>query len=429
MTNNNPKPNAWALIPLVVFLASYLLVSLLVGDFYKMPITVAFLIASTVAVIMTKGKSITERIDLFSTGATNKNILLMIWIFILAGAFAQTAKNMGAVDATVNLALTIFPDYLLISGIFLTACFVSLSIGTSVGTIVSLTPLAIGIAQHTDLTVAFMTAVVVGGALFGDNLSFISDTTIAATRTQGCDMRDKFKVNSIIVAPAAILVFIIYLIMGQGITLDRSSYPVEYIKVLPYLFVLISALAGMNVIVLLTLGTLFAGVIGLISHGFTAMDWMGSMGSGIMGMSELIIITLLAGGMVELIRINGGLTWIIERMTKRITSKRQAELSIAGLVSFSNICTANNTIAIITAGPIAKDIADRFDIDARKAASLLDTFSCFIQGIIPYGAQLLIAAGLATISPLEIIPYLYYPFLMGLTALMAIIFRYPRRYS
>lgn len=423
-----PRASALALLPLLVFLASYLVVSLLLGDFYKMPITVAFLLSAIVSVMITKDKTLAERVEHFSVGAANKNIMLMIWIFILAGAFAQTAKAMGAVDATVNLAVSLLPDYLLIGGIFLAACFISLSIGTSVGTIVALTPVAVGIATKTNVGLPFMTAVVVGGALFGDNLSFISDTTIAATKTQGCEMKDKFKVNSMIVAPVALIVFI-YLFIGRTITQVPESAPIELWKVVPYLFVLVSALAGMNVIRLLVLGTVFSGLIGLFLGSFDALTWMNSMGQGIMGMSELIIITLMAGGMLEMIRYNGGIEFIINLLTKGIRSKRAAEFSIAGLVSFANLCTANNTIAIITAGPIAKDIANRFDIDPRKSASLLDTFSCFIQGIIPYGAQLLIAAGLAGISPISIIPHLYYPFLMGIAAILAIVFRYPRRYT
>ncbi|MGL4993603.1 MAG: Na+/H+ antiporter NhaC family protein [Bacteroidales bacterium] len=424
-----PKPNALALLPLAVFLVSYLVVSILVDDFYKMPITVAFLFSAIVSIFITPGNSLSSRIEQFSVGAANKNIMLMIWIFILAGAFAQTAISMGAVDATVNLALSILPDYLLIGGIFAAACFISISIGTSVGTIVALTPIAVGIAEKSDISLAMMTAVVVGGSLFGDNLSFISDTTIAATKTQGCEMRDKFNANIRIVAPVALIVFFIYLFMGMNIKVDSFIYEIEIIKVIPYLFVIVCALAGMNAIRLLILGTLLSGVIGLITNSFDAMTWMGHMGDGIMNMSELIIISLLAGGVLELIRYNGGIEYIINAITSKVRSKRGAELSIAALVGFANICTANNTIAIITAGPIAKRVAKQFNIDPRKSASILDTFSCFIQGIIPYGAQLLMAAGLAKISPIEIIPHLYYPFFLGIATILSIIFRYPRKYT
>ncbi|MGL4411508.1 MAG: Na+/H+ antiporter NhaC family protein [Bacteroidales bacterium] len=424
-----PKPKAMALLPLVVFLVSYLFVSILVDDFYKMPITVAFLISAIVSIVITPGKSLASRIEQFSVGAANKNIMLMIWIFILAGAFAQTAISMGAVDATVNLALSILPDYLLIGGIFAAACFISISIGTSVGTIVALTPIAVGIAEKSDISLAMMTAVVVGGSLFGDNLSFISDTTIAATKTQGCEMKDKFNANIRVVAPIAVIVFIIYIIMGMNIHVNSSIYEVNLIKVVPYLFVISCALAGMNAIRLLILGTLLSGTIGIITNAFDPMTWMSTMGDGIMNMSELIIISLLAGGVLELIRYNGGIEYIIKAITSKVNSKRGAELSIAALVGFANLCTANNTIAIITAGPIAKRVATKFDIDPRKSASILDTFSCFIQGIIPYGAQLLMAAGLANISPIEIIPHLYYPFLLGIATILSIIFRYPRKYS
>lgn len=422
------KSNKWALAPLGVFLAVYLLVSIIVGDFYKVPITVAFVISSIVSILITKG-SLNQRIESFSKGAANPNIMLMVWIFILAGAFAQTAKATGAVDATVQLALDILPDNLLIAGIFASACFISLSIGTSVGTIVALTPVAMGIAEKAELSIPFMLAVVIGGAFFGDNLSFISDTTIAATKTQGCEMRDKFKVNSLIVVPVAVIVLLIYIFMGMGVTVPSDNLPVEWVKVIPYLLVLGTAISGVNVMIVLLLGITASGIIGMSTGSLDLFGWFGAMGEGITGMGELSIITLLAGGMLEMIRQGGGIQYIIEKLTRKVNSKKAAELSIAGLVCFANLCTANNTIAVITIGPIARDIAERFGIDPRKSASLLDTFSCFVQGIIPYGAQLLIAAGLAGISPLSIIGYLYYPFLMGVVALLAILFRYPRKYS
>lgn len=424
-----PKPSIWALSPLFIFLGVYLITSILVNDFYKVPITVAFVISSVAAIAMTRRLPLSERITHFSGGASDKNIMLMIWIFILAGAFAQSAKAMGAIDATVNLTLHILPDNLLLAGIFIAACFISLSVGTSVGTIVALTPVAVGIAEKTGIELPFMVAIVVGGAFFGDNLSFISDTTIAATKTQGCDMKDKFRVNSMIVMPAAILLLIYYFFAGLHIPPIQQMAAVEWIKVVPYLIVLGTALAGVNVMLVLTMGILSAGIIGISGAGFGIFDWFGAMGSGIIGMGELIIITLLAGGMLEMIRYNGGIEYIIAKLTRRVNSKRAGELSIAGLVCLANLCTANNTIAVITIGPIAKKIADQFGIDCRKSASILDTFSCFIQGIIPYGAQMLMAAGLAAISPLSIIRYLYYPMLLGLCALLAILFRYPRKYS
>lgn len=426
--NNQIKANIWALTPLAVFLFVYLFTSLWIGDFYKIPITVAFVISSIVSLAITHG-SLNDRIEHFSRGAANPNIMLMVWIFILAGAFANTAKATGAVDATVNLAMHVLPDNLLIAGIFASACFVSLSVGTSVGTIVALAPVAMGISSKVGLELPFMMAVVVGGAFFGDNLSFISDTTIAATRTQGCEMQDKFRVNSKIVIPVAVVVLLIYVIMGMNIQLSPERVPVEWLKVLPYLLVLGTALMGINVMLVLLLGIIASGIIGMSTGSLDFFGWFGAMGEGIVGMGELSIITLLAGGMLEMIRRGGGIQYIIDALTRRINSTRMAELSIAGLVCFANLCTANNTIAVITIGPIARDIANRFGIDPRKSASLLDTFSCFIQGIIPYGAQLLIASSLAAISPLAIIKYLYYPFLMGLAALFAILFRYPRKYT
>lgn len=426
---NCRKANLFALFPLVVFLGLYLITSLIINDFYKIPITVAFVVSSIVAVLMTRHLPLNERISYFSKGASDKNILLMIWIFVLAGAFAETAKAMGAIDAAVNLTLQILPDQLLLAGIFLAACFISLSVGTSVGTIVALTPVAVGIADKTAVELPFMVAIVVGGAFFGDNLSFISDTTIAATKTQNCRMKDKFKVNSLLVVPAAILLLIFYIFKGSEVQAPLELIPIQWIKVLPYLIVLIAALAGINVMIVLLLGIGIAGIIGLITSGFDIFGYFGAMGTGITGMGELIVITLLAGGMLEMIRYNGGISYIIELLTRHIHSKRFAELSIAGLVCLANLCTANNTIAIITTGPIARNIAERFNIDRRKSASILDTFSCFIQGIIPYGAQLLIAAGLAGISPLSIIQYLYYPFLIGLSGLLAILLRYPKAYS
>lgn len=419
----------WALSPLLVFLCLYLVTSLIVNDFYKVPITVAFLISSVYAICITKGLPLNDRIMQFSVGASNKNILLMIWIFILAGAFAQSAKDIGSIDATVNLTLQLLPENLLLAGIFLAACFISLSIGTSVGTIVALVPVVAGIAEKTELSMPFMTAIVVGGAFFGDNLSFISDTTIAATRTQGCAMRDKFRANFLIVLPAALLVLAWYIYRGLDISIVNETQQVEWIKVIPYIIVLLTAFFGLNVTIVLLLGILSTSIVGIATGSITFFDWFSSMGTGISGMGELIIVTLLAGGMLELIRFNGGVDYILQTLTRRINGKRGAEFCIAALVSIANVCTANNTIAIITVGPLVRDIANRYKIDNRKSASILDTFSCAIQGIIPYGAQLLIAAKLAVLSPLSIIEYLYYPITIGIMATISIIFRYPKRYS
>ena len=336
---------------------------------------------------------------------------------------------MGAIDATVNLTLRLLPGNLLLAGIFLASCFISLSIGTSVGTIVALVPVAAGIAPKTDVSVVFMTAVVVGGAFFGDNLSFISDTTIAATRTQGCVMRDKFRVNSLIALPAALLVFVYYVIYGSHIEVVQDIPHVEWMKVIPYIIVLGTAVAGVNVLLVLLLGLVSTGIVGMAYGTFDVFGWFGALGKGMTGMGELIIVTLMAGGMLELIRFNGGVDYVLHRLTQHVRGKRGAELSIAALVSLANICTANNTIAIITVGPFANDIAEQFRVDKRKSASILDTFSCVIQGIIPYGAQLLIAAELSGLSPIHIIGYLYYPMALGVAAVLSILLRYPRRYS
>ena len=437
LKGSSEKPlNGWlAVSPLLIFLAVYLVSSILAQDFYKIPVSAAFLIASIYALCISRGRSLEERVTIFSQGAGNKNILLMIWIFILAGAFAQTAREIGAIDATVNLALKLLPGNLLYAGLFIASCFISMSIGTSVGTIAALVPIAVDIAHKiapagelTGMT-SFITAIIVGGAFFGDNLSFISDTTIAATRTQGCSMRDKFKANIRIVGPAALIVCGLYIFMGSSVDAVPQDGSINLVLIIPYILIIALALAGLDVSIVLTTGLAVAAIIGFCKGRLSWTGWMEAIGTGIGGMSDLIIVTLLAGGMLEVIKVNGGLDFITRGLTRRIKGKRGAELSIAGLVSLSNLCTANNTIAIITTGAIARDITTRFDLDPRKTASILDTFSCLIQGLIPYGAQLLMAAGLAGVSSLSIIGYLYYPFVMGACALLAILFLLPRRYS
>ena len=401
----------------------------------SLSLTVAFMISSIYAVAISGGMPVRKRVDTYSKGAGANNLMLMLWIYVLAGSFAASAKAMGAVDATVNLALSILPASMILPGLFLAACFISVSIGTSVGTVVALVPIAAGLAHSMDANVGMMTAIIVGGAYFGDNLSFISDTTVVATQTQNCKMSDKFKVNSMIVVPAAVLVLIAYSVMGVGLQAPTHINEVEYMKVLPYLIVLVTAIAGMNVMAVLTLGTLLCGVIGIGSHllgasgSYDLFGWFSAMGNGIIGMGELIIIAMMAGGMLEIIRENGGIDFIINKITAHVNSKRGAELSIAALVSMVNICTANNTVAILTVGNISKKIGDRFGVDNRKAASILDTFSCMVQGLIPYGVQMLLAAGLAHLSPMDILPYLYYPLAIGVAALLAILLRYPKRYS
>ncbi|MFV0419663.1 MAG: Na+/H+ antiporter NhaC family protein [Dysgonomonas sp.] len=421
----------WALMPLAVFFVLYLLTFIFTGDLYQMPVSVAFMAASVTAIFYSKGGSLSDRVTQFCRGAANETIMLMVVIFILAGAFAGTAKAMGAVDATVNVMLYLLPHKTILASVFIAACFISMAMGTSMGTIAALAPIAVGVSTQAGIDLPLMLGIVVGGAMFGDNLSFISDTTIVATRTQGCDMQDKFKVNIRIVFPVVLIVLGIYLYQGFEMAGDKVIVDgVEWIKVLPYLVVLITALLGMNVMAVLALGIVLSGIIGLFTGGFGIWDWTEAMSKGIVGdMGELIIVSLMAGGMFELIRFNGGIDWLIVKMTRNIRSKRSAEFSIAGLISFTNLCTANNTIALIICGPIAKNISDKFNLDSRKIASLLDTFSCFVQGLIPYGAQLLIAAGLAEVSAIEIVPHLYYPFLIGLAATISIVFRYPQKYS
>ena len=413
----------------MVFVLFYLVTSIIAGDFYKIPITVAFLVSSCYAIIISGGKPLMQRINTYSRGAATEQMMLMIWIFILAGAFAYSAKMMGSIDATVNLTLSLLSPQMLLAGMFLAACFISLSIGTSVGTIAALVPIAAGVANETGTDVAMMTAIIVGGSFFGDNLSFISDTTIMATQTQGCRLNDKFRVNSFIVAPAAVAILIIYLIMGQGVSAPAHVASVEWVKVIPYLTVLVSAIIGMNVMGVLMMGLLLTGIIGILTGAFDIYGWFGAMGEGILSMGELIIVTMMAGGMLELIREQGGIDFLIRLLTRRVNSKRGAELSIAVLVSLVDICTANNTVAILTVGGISKQIGDRYGVDNKKCASILDTFSCMVQGVIPYGAQLLIAAGLASLNPVSILPYLYYPLALGIVALLSILFRYPKRYS
>ena len=423
------KKGLIALSPLMVFVLFYLVTSIIAGDFYKIPITVAFLVSSCYAIIISGGKPIMQRINAYSRGAATEQMMLMIWIFILAGAFAYSAKMMGSIDATVNLTLSLLSPQMLLAGMFLAACFISLSIGTSVGTIAALVPIAAGVANETGTDVAMMTAIIVGGSFFGDNLSFISDTTIMATQTQGCRLSDKFRVNSFIVAPAALAILIVYLIMGQGVSAPAHVASVEWVKVIPYLTVLVSAIIGMNVMGVLMMGLLLTGIIGILTGAFDIYGWFGAMGEGILSMGELIIVTMMAGGMLELIREQGGIDFLIRLLTRRVNSKRGAELSIAVLVTLVDICTANNTVAILTVGGISKQIGDRYGVDNKKCASILDTFSCMVQGVIPYGAQLLIAAGLASLNPVSIVPYLYYPLALGIVALLSILFRYPKRYS
>ena len=416
----------FALTPIIVLLTVYLAGSMIAGDFYRIPIAVAFIIAAVYAVAISKG-NLNDRIDSFSKGAASTRIMYMIWIFVLAGAFATTTKAMGAIDATVMLARSAIPANYLPAGIFIASCFVSFSIGTSVGTIVALTPVVTALAAQIGCDTAWMIAIVVGGSFFGDNLSFISDTTIAATQTQGCSMRSKFYSNILIVAPAAIITMLIYAFNGNSIEATEAVKfnIIDSLRCLPYLIVIIAALCGINVLLVLALGVTSAAFLGLAYGSFGGIDLFTHIGNGAMGMGELIIVTMLAGGLLELVRRNGGLDYLIQVTTSRINSRRGAEFAITALTALANICTANNTIAILSVGDISRDIAKQFKISPRRSASLMDTSSCFVQGIIPYGAQLLMASSLAgaLVSPMEIIPHLYYPMCIGAALLLSIIIK------
>ena len=419
------KGSISALLPLLIFLISYVGLSIVAGDMYGVSVIIPFSIAAISALVMNRKRSFNEKLETLCKGAGESNVILMIIIFILAGAFVQVAKDMGAVESTVNLGISILPKNLLIAGLFVIACFIAISVGTSVGTIVALVP--IGIANKTGVGVALSTAAVVSGAMFGDNLSIISDTTIAATRTQGCEMRDKFKTNFKIVMPAAILTIIILIMMTKNagmVEIDTLEY--SFIKIVPYLAVIIAALCGLNVMIILTAGIVIAGIIGLASGSFNIVGLCTSIASGAMGMSELIIISLMIAGTIAIIKENGGIDFILNIGLKKFKNKRDAELGIAALVSFVDICTANNTIAIVSTGPIAKDISDEFELEPKRVAGILDMFSCVFQGIIPHGAQLISAAGIALVSPFEIMKFLFYPYLMGICALISI-FYYNRK--
>lgn len=417
----NNKGSIKALLPLVVFMIVYLGGAALTKDFYAVSVIVPFMASALTALIMNRKETFNNKLEIFCKGAGDSNIMMMILIFIIAGAFANVAKTMGAVDSTVNLGLSVLPSNVLVAGLFIIACFIALSVGTSMGTIVALVPIAVGLSESTGISVALITGAVVSGAMFGDNLSIISDTTIAATRTQGCEMKDKFKMNFRIVLPAAIITAILFMVLTAG-TNTSSVQAGEYslIKIIPYIFVIITALMGVNVIYVLLGGVIVAGGVGFITGAFTIVSFFDAVSSGVMGMSELIIVSILIAGTIELIKYNGGIEFILNKGLKNFKSKRGAEYGIAALTSVVDICTANNTIAIVTVGPIAKNISDEFDLEPRRVAGIMDMFSCVFQGIIPYGAQLISASGLAMISPFSIMKYLFYPYLMGISAIIAI---------
>lgn len=421
------KGNPLALIPLVVFLALFVGTGIITKDFYKMPVLVAFMVAAAVALIFNRKESLNSKINIFCTGAGDINIMLMCMIFLLAGAFSNVAKDMGGVEATVNLSLSFMPSQLLIGGLFLIACFISISMGTSVGTITALAPIGVGIAETTGIPVALIIGAVVGGGMFGDNLSMISDTTITAVRTQGCELKDKFKVNFFIILPAAIITLVVLVVMtSQYEVVSTGIYTYEMIKVVPYIAILIGALSGMNVFALLGGGIVLAGVIGMATGSFDFFGFVNAASTGMLDMSEIALLSIIVGGTLALIKHNGGIDYLLYFITSRIKTKKGAEFGIAALVSAVDLCTANNTIAIVMTGPLAKDIADEYDIDPRRTASLLDIFSACCQGIVPYGAQLLVAAGLAGLSPVAVLKYLHYPALMGICGIMAIALGLPK---
>ena len=415
-----------SLTPIAVLLLTYLAGSLIAGDFYRISIGVAFVTAAVYAIAITPRRRFAERVAIFSEGAANPNIMYMVWIFVLAGIFAASAKDMGAVDATVQLTLRFVPSNYLPAGIFVAACFISMSIGTSVGTIVALTPIVKGLAGEMGCETAWLVAIVVGGAFFGDNLSFISDTTISATQSQGCRMRDKFRTNLGIVLPAALLTLAIYIFGNMPSGAVTVSESIDWFKAVPYIVVIVCALAGMNVLAVLLIGIAITDAIGLWSGSFTTISLFTSAGDGLSSMCELIVVTLLAGGLMNMVKVGGGFDFLIRTLTRKISGRRGAESVIVALTALTNLCTANNTIAIITVGPIARDISSRYGVSARRSASLMDTASCFVQGVIPYGAQMLMASGLASVSPVEILAHLYYPALLGGMLLLSIVFRYPK---
>lgn len=421
------KGNAWALIPLIIFVGMFLGVGIITGDFTTMPLNVAILVATIVGLVLNRKESFQKKVEIFTKGAGHSNIILMMLIFLLAGAFSQTTEDMGGVKSTVNLGLSLIPENLIIVGLFVICMFVSLSMGTSVGTVAAIAPVGFGLSQATDVSAAITMATVVGGAMFGDNLSMISDTTIAAVRTQKTKMSDKFKVNIKIVLPGAIITVIVLWFLTNGAQIDASkSYDYDLIKVVPYLFVLILALFGVNVIIVLIGGIILSAIIGLF---YGTFDWIGllnSISKGIIGMEDIAIIALLIGGLVALIQHNGGITWLLNFVRNRVKSKRGAELGIAGLVSVADISTANNTISILMAGSLAKDISDEYGVDLGGRRIIKKMFASCFQGLLPYSPQLIAAAGVASISPFELVPYAIYPMILGICGLIAIAFRLPR---
>lgn len=415
------KPRAGALVPFGVFAIFYVGLSVWANDFYRVPMIIAFLVASAVALCLNVLKPLEEKVETYARGMGEPNIMIMCLIFILAGAFATIAKGSGAVDAAVALALPIVPPRLMVAGVFLISCLISLAIGTSCGTIAAVTPIALGFAGPLNLSPALLMGSVIGGSMFGDNLSMISDTTIAATRTQGVRMRDKFVANSTIAAPAALVALFLYAMSGSA----AGSVEVQLITwqhlllVSPYLFILALALAGLNVMLLLFSGTLLSAIIGVCLGKFDFFGALDLLGKGTLGMSETLIVALLAGGLFRTVYANGGIHWLTEKVSMLVRGPRTCELGVFLLVAAVNCFTANNTVAIVIAGPIAKECADRFHADPVRIASVLDTASCIVQGLIPYGAQILIAIGVAkgldlSVDSFGLLKCLYYQPLLAL---------------
>ncbi|RIM27843.1 Na+/H+ antiporter NhaC family protein [Staphylococcus chromogenes] len=421
------QASGWALIPLVVFICIFLGAGIITKDFTFMPLNVAAIVGVIIALVMNPKEKFTDKVEIFAKSAGHPNIILMMFIFILAGAFSKTAEAMGGVESIVNFGLSMIPQNLLIVGLFIICMFVSISMGTSVGTVAAIAPVGFGLSQATDIPSALAMATVVGGAMFGDNLSMISDTTIAAVRTQRTQMADKFKVNFRIVLPGAIITIIILWFLTHGNHVHHGqSYDYNFIKIIPYLLVLILALIGINVVIVLLAGIILSGVIGIADHSFQLAGFLKAASEGIIGMEDIAIIALLIGGMIGLVEHHGGIHWLLYKVKSKIKTRRGAEFGIASLVSVADISTANNTISIITSGPLAKDIADEYQIDRRKSASLLDIFGSAWQGFVPYSPQLIAAAGVAGISPVMLVPYSIYPVMLALCGIVAIIFNLPR---
>lgn len=429
------KANGWALLPFLIFIVIYLGAGLylqLQGQemaFYQFPSVTAMFIAVVAAFCMGK-ESLEEKFSIFARGAANENVLTMLMIYLLAGAFSTVAKTMGGVDATVELGLAIIPVQLLAAGMFVISAFLGTATGTSVGTITALVPIAVGLADKSGLSVPMMLGTCIGGAMFGDNLSMISDTTIAATKTQGVEMRDKFRVNFAIVLPAALLTLAVLLVLGRSSAAPLEAHSFELLKVVPYVLVLVLSVIGINVFLTLTLGIFSAGAIGMLCGELSVFTGAQAIWDGFTGMSEVFFLALFCGGISELIAHNGGIAWLIEKLRGMMHGSRSAQLGIAALVSLADCATANNTVAIILCGNVARDMSREFKIDPRRTASLLDVFSCVFQGILPYGAQMLMAASLTTttygiaISPVEIIPYMWYCWILAAFALISIFVPY-----